>query len=79
MFVSGSAAVAEPRSSLWNVFAMLLIYVPAALMRVGFSFCPSALGNRMEHWDRNVENQCLCKYLYGHQDNLLKAMTILYQ
>lgn len=53
MFVSGFVAVAEPQSLVWSGFAMLLIYISAALMRVGFSFCPSALGNRMEQWEKN--------------------------
>lgn len=64
VFVSGSAAGPGPPSHWRSVFAM--IYTSAALMRAGFSFCPSALGARMEHWDKNVGNQRLCKYLYGH-------------
>lgn len=66
VFVSGSAAGPGPPGHWRSVFAMLFIYVSAALMRAGFSFCPSASGTRREHWDKNVGNQCLCKYLYGH-------------
>lgn len=70
---------ARASKSLQEWFCHAVISVSAPLMRAGFSFCPSPLGTRMEHWDKTVRNQCLWKDLYGHQENLLKAMTILYQ